>query len=144
MNFKLLRQNTGFSLVELLFAIAFLSVIVFGVIRLQVSNLGLSNTQNLELQAHFWASQALEIVESIGSGTFTPDTTYEIDLSGVTYSLQETGAVDPILATTNDLFSRTVEITQPAAISPWYNVKVTVNWEDSTGTHQILANRIIE
>ena len=132
-------KSKGFSLVELIFAVMMLTVIVFGVLKLQTSNLALSNTQNNELQAHFLANQGAEIVKALGKGYLdgAPCTSpCEIQKSGDEYSLVASGGID-ILP-----FERTVEF-DGALLTNAYQVTVLVNWTDSTGAHTAEAKRII-
>ncbi|MBU1682971.1 hypothetical protein KJ742_03425, partial [Patescibacteria group bacterium] len=101
-----LRQ--GFSLVEVLFTIAFLSVIIFGVIKLQTSNLTLTNAQNNEIKAHFLANQGVEIVEGVGVagiGACGPPCTKYINFDGSDYSL-----IDADNNPFEDDFDLTIEI----------------------------------
>ena len=138
------KRNTkskGFSLVELIFAVMMLTVIVFGVLKLQTSNLALSNTQNNELQAHFLANQGAEIVKALGTGviTCTPTCTQYIKYTSST----KTYSLDGPSAESLDLFTRSVEISQDGLNPSAYKVTVLVEWTDSTGTHTAEAKRII-
>lgn len=131
-------KNAGFSLIELLFAMLFLSVIVFGVIKLQVSNLTLTNTKQLELKAHFYVAQALEIVDALGfaavSACVSP---CYLDNSG-SYSLEDSGAEN--LET--DLFERTILHDETDLITASL-VTAKVDWTDSSGAHSIEAKKLI-
>lgn len=66
-----IRNTKAFSLIELVFAMVFLTIIVFGVVNLQSSNLGMLNNQNREIQAHFLANQGLQVVKAIGYATIS-------------------------------------------------------------------------
>ncbi|MDH5597228.1 MAG: hypothetical protein OEY44_03930 [Candidatus Peregrinibacteria bacterium] len=129
------KNRAGFSLIEVLFAMLFLSVIVFGVIKLQTSNMTLTNTRQNELEAHFLATQGLEIVKALGKsevGTCN-DPCY---LTG-SYSLSPNGS-----ETIDDLFERSFtkeDIDGGVALL----VTATVGWEDSSGPHSVSAKRII-
>ncbi len=126
-------QQAGFSLIELLFAIVFITVIILGVVKLQTSNLTLSHTQKNTLQAHFLVSQGLEIVEGIGISSAG---TYYID-SGTDYSLGSSPE------TIDELYKRSVLVETEASLPNAYKVTVTVSWEDSSGEHSVNAKRII-
>ena len=119
------RRNQGFSLIELMFAMIFLTVIVFGVVKLQTSNLALSNTQNSDLQAHFLANQGVEIVEAIGIGGISgcsPNCTKYISLSGGTYTLADNNSNETI----QDPYSRTVMIEEISAVPEAYKIMVQI------------------
>lgn len=149
----------GFSLIELLFTMVFLSVIVFGVIKLETSNLALSNTHNLEIQANTLASQALEITETLGEDDVrnawtacgaAPCNRF-LSFAAGNYNL-----VDVPAEVIDTLFTRTLSIVPigvagraiieepafPAVISA-YQVTAQVSWTDSTGEHTVNAKRII-
>lgn len=127
--------QSGFSLIELIFAMLFLTVIVFGVVRLQTSNLTLTNTQNNELKAHFLANQGAEIVEAIVTwplAACSPSCTKYIEYSDTSknYSLSGSnpGAID-------GLFDRTIEF-DSSGLTDAYLVTVIVEWTDSSGEHK--------
>ena len=127
------KINGGFSLVELMFAVILLTVIVFGVVKLQTSNLALSNTQKNVLDAHFYANQGVEIVKAVGysnfcGGTYPCDKYIKFD-SG-TYSLATTNADDPI----SSPFERIIKI-EDVGLANAYKVTSIIEWTDSTGPH---------
>jgi len=138
------KMNSGFSLVELIFAVMMLTVIVFGVLKLQTSNLALSNTQNNELQAHFLANQGAEIVKAIGYGDFCdPDATCykKLDISGDPYTINlATDETD--METIDTIFSRNLYMDKDGLTNA-YKATVIVKWTDSTGEHTAEAKRII-
>jgi hypothetical protein len=129
-----LRKH-GFSLVELIFAVIMLTVIVFGVVKLQTGNLALTNTQKNELQAHFLANEGAEIVEAIGKGAFSSCSSYPctlyISFSDPNYSLSTTPE-----SLIDGLYERSVEIDQITSPSTAYKVTVLIQWTDSTGQHR--------
>ncbi len=130
---------TGFSLIELLFAMTFLSVIVFGVIRLQTSNLTLSNTKQLELKAYAYANQAMEVAEAIGYNTLRNCTVpCYLDENGGSYSIENNGAE----SLENGLFERTISHVAPGLVDALY-VTSRVEWEDSAGEHRVSVERVI-
>jgi len=139
---RLPRSSSGFSLIELLFSMLFLSVIVFGVIKLQTSNLTLSNTKQLELKAHSYAGQALEIVSALGLTQVTTvcgaDDCYFKAIPGG-YGLTKT----PIEELDGGLFTRTITQTEPPELINASLVTATVKWTDSAGEHEVSAKRVI-
>lgn len=145
---KIAENHHGFSLIELLFAIVFVSVIIFGVIRLQTSNLALTSTQNNELQAHFWANQGMQIVEAIdpdfdstctGVPKFPCILYLDLDASGDPYTIDEGNPLEVI----DILFERHILVETDAKIPNAYKVQSIVEWEDSTGPHSVEAKRIL-
>lgn len=138
---KINTKKAGFSLIELLFAMLFLSVIIFGVIKLQTSNLTLSHTKQLELKAHAYAGQALEIVSALGLGQVTSCGADDCYLKAVPggYGLNKT-TKDEL---DGGLFTRTITQTQPAELPGASLVTVTVEWTDSAGEHHVSAKRVI-
>jgi Tfp pilus assembly protein PilW len=132
------KNPAGFSLIEVLFAMLFLSIIVFGVIRLQTSNLTLSNTSKQELKAHFYAAQALEIVEALGYGGI-PDCPSGCYLTGAgTYSLNP-GDPEEL---EDGLFERSVWH-DDATLANASVVTARVEWTDSAGDHFVEAKRVL-
>lgn len=138
----MIKTNTkkaGFSLIELLFAMLFLSIIVFGVIKLQTSNLTLSNTKQLELKAHSYATQGLEIVDALGAGAVigcTPNC-YLKKNGGYTIVNNPPELLD------DDLFERSFTHDESKLEGGATLVTMTVAWEDSSGRHTASAKRII-
>ena len=132
-------RSSGFSLVELVFAMLFLTIIIMGVISLQSSNLAMMNSQNNEIQAHFYANQGIAIAEAIGyddlliKGCVTckilpPDPNYGVDDLDVPEEI-------------DGLFKRSFTLNNE--LTDAYQITVNVEWEDSTGNHIVSAKRII-
>ena len=126
-------RSAGFSLIELVFAMVFLTVIVFGVVNLQSSNLGMLNNQNREIQAHFLANQGLQIVSAIGYGdiqTFCSVKPYcKINFVGNSdYQIEgiDTAEEGELI---DDLFTRSFTI-DPTDLTTAYLVTVEVSWDD--------------
>ncbi len=133
-------KNAGFSLIELLFAMLFMSIIVFGVIKLQTSNLTLSNTKQLELKAHSHATQGLEIVTALGKsdiGIKCPSKTCYLKKNGQ-YEIKDGGGPELLEV---DLFERSFEYTDLLDSARF--VTMTVGWTDSSGSHSASVKRII-
>lgn len=139
------KNNAGFSLIELLFAMTFLTVIVFGVIKLQLSNLTLSNTKQLEISAHFMSAQALEIIEAIT----TDDSAYDAFLL-LTCELDSECSLNGYVISTDysedvngdEVFGRSIthDIT---GLTDATLVTVKVEWTDTSGLHKVEAKKII-
>jgi len=134
------KINSGFSLVELIFAVIMLTVIVFGVVKLQTSNLALTNTQKNELQAHFLANEGAEIVEALGKTYIdtncTVTCTKKINSSGSNYTLTDVGGTPEEIGAIP--FERTVEISNDGLTSA-YKITVLIQWTDSTGQHRKMS-----
>ena len=131
------KNNAGFSLIEVLFAMLFLSVIVFGVIKLQTSNVVLSHTKQLEMKAHFYAAQALEIVEKIKTTGCSSPCALHVVSSNYVYTTGEESLED-------GFFKRTIIIEKnPAQLPKASLVSAHVAWTDSAGDHFAEAKRII-
>lgn len=154
---KINSKCTGFSLIELLFAMLFLSVIVFGVIKLQTSNLTLSNTKQLELDAYNHATQGLEIVSALGHTVLldkfddvcslpsscackiVPNGDYEFACADPPQSL-----VPESLEGGDFQRSFTLEPEPDGeTLIDAFLVTSVVSWTDSSGDHQASAKRII-
>ena len=132
-------RNRGFSLVELIFAVIMLTVIVFGVIKLQTSNLTLSNAQNNELKAHFLANQAAEITEAIGYDNIVCTSPCKINKTGSFYTLQTSVSPEEIDGTP---FTRRIEL-DDTYLTDAYKATAIVEWTDSAGEHTVEVKRII-
>ena len=131
-------KKAGFSLIEVLFSILFLTIIVFGVLKLQTSNLVLANAQQNELKAHLYAGQALEIAQTIGFEAFQAcNAGCHLTKNGEKYGLQM-GGVESL---DNKLFDRSFEVKETLDFGILLLSKVI--WTDSTGNHEISAKRII-
>lgn len=131
-------QNAGFSLIEVIFAMLFLTVVVFGVLRLQTSNLALTNTQKNQLQAQLYASQALEIAQGLGPDAFKAcETVCYLQVDGDGFVIQ-TGGMENL---ENGLFQRSLERTKTLAAGLILAARVT--WKDSSGHHDITSHRVI-
>ncbi|MBI5411899.1 hypothetical protein HZA43_01845 [Candidatus Peregrinibacteria bacterium] len=130
----------GFSLIELMFAMVFLALIVFGVIKLQTSNLMLSNTTEKESDAYFWANQGIEIAEGLGYAAIqpvcahSPCTKY---LSSAPYNLADTQ--EPLIG---GVFRRLI-LADGTGLTSAYKVTSRVEWTDNTGPHSVDVKRII-
>jgi len=148
------HSKGGFSLIELIFAMFFLSIIVFGVVSLQSSNLAMVNSQNKEIQAHFYANQGAVIVEVLGAPVI--DTQVEkiladggcdgtlpcnlfLDTGGNSYAFK---VGEEWLE--SSFFLRTIKVGNiDPPTSGVYKISAIVSWTDSTGDHSVNAKRII-
>lgn len=133
-------MRKGFSLIELVFAMSFLTIIILGVITLQSSNLAMMNRQNNQIQAHFYANQGIQILRSLPYDatleactptpcvkklTFLPDTNE--------YKLSDLGGKnEPV---TDTIFERYITI-DSTSLTNAYKAIVYIEWEDSTGIHR--------
>ena len=132
------NQKAGFSLIEVIFAMLFLTVVVFGVLRLQTSNLALTNTQKNQLQAYSYASQALEIAQGLGPEAFKNcETVCHLVDNGGSFSIQAGGTEN----LDNELFKRSFERTKNLAAGFILTARVT--WQDSSGNHAVTSDRVI-
>lgn len=134
------QKQAGFSLIEVLFTVMFLSLIVFGMIRLQTSNLTLDNTQKNQLKAHFYAHQALEIVSGLTAADWSGcgDKCY-LKKNGANYSL--TGGTPETLD--SGLFVRVLKRDTDDLAPNTYLFTAEVEWTDNTGLHSVLAKRMM-
>jgi len=129
----------GFSLIELIFAVILLTIVVFGIVKLQTSTLSLSNTQNNDVEAYFLANQGAEIVKGIGY-TYISGGSGPCPVASASCTCKITNAsgydLDCLSGDSENLdpFERTVEI-DADGLTNAYKVTVIVEWEDSTGKH---------
>jgi Tfp pilus assembly protein PilV len=134
------RNEKGFSLIELIFAMSFLTAIVFGVISLQTSNVAMANRQKNQIQANFYANQGVQILKSLGySPAFsacTPATCKKkldfIQSSGE-YKLMDYAVSPEQIKDT--VFERYIDI-DSKGLSNAYKATVYIEWDDSTGSHR--------
>jgi len=140
-------KNAGFSLIELLFAMVFLTIIVLGVIKLQTSNLTLSHTKQLELKAHSYAQQGLEIVDALGKAKIKSDCLSKAGcylVNSGSYSIASGSTEDPEAGLPGaGLFERSFEYSEDGLENDAVLVTMTVAWTDSSGDHSISAKRVI-
>ena len=138
------KANKGFSIVELVFAMCFLTLIILGVVSLQSGNLAMINRQNNQIQANFYANQGVQILKSLGydAGLFGcsgDSCKKKFEFSSDKYDLiSHAGTDEPI----EPIYKRHVEI-YPSDLNNAYKATVFVDWVDSTGEHQVSANTII-
>jgi len=137
-------HHSGFSIIELVFAMTFLTIIVLGVVNLQSSNLAMLNGQKNQIQAHFLAIQGTQIVKGLGIGAIRdckdvdPLKCFQkIQLGGV-YSLvnlpEEADPVGETITVGKQDFLRKIQIMSIGAADA-YKIRSIVEWEDSTGPH---------
>lgn len=144
---RLGRAHSGFSLVELVFAMMFLTIIILGVVNLQTSSLGMLNGQKNQIQAHFLAMQGVQIVKALGYGTIDtafsapgscpdPAVCYKTIASAASsYSLAAYAPADEIKIG-NQIFQRKIQIVSDATnLLNAYTIRSIVEWEDSSGPH---------
>lgn len=145
-------QNVkGFSLIELVFAMSFLTFIIFGVVSLQSSNLAMMGRQNNQIQANLYANQGLQIIKGLGYDSnlynncktsvcekkidciSTPKTCELVNSSGQ-------GDYEEIKGT---VLERIVEI-DSRGFTNAYLVTTYIEWEDATGEHRRADNAHVE
>ncbi len=140
-------KNAGFSLIELIFAMSFLTIIIFGVISLQSSNLAMLSSQNNEIQAHFYANQGIQILKAIGQGgvkcDIDPNEQCRIKRNSGnpdSYSIEKNTDenIDNLSLYYRDFTWNSDSLTNAVLAT------VTVDWEDSTGNHSVSAKQIIQ
>lgn len=133
-------KKKGFSLIEVLFAVLFLSLIVFGVIRLQTSNIILDNTQKNQLKANFYINQGLEVLSGLTIETLSA-------CSNPCY-LKKTDSAYTLINDSPelleaDLFERSFTKTNTNLSSDAYLFTAKIKWTDSTGEHKVTGKRVI-
>jgi type II secretory pathway pseudopilin PulG len=140
-NLKLKIGNLGkrgFSIIELVFAMCFLTIIILGVVNLQSSNLAMINRQNNQIQAHFYANQGIQILKAIGYSDIDDACSgsgkclVNIQPSGNSYSF----STSPPEKLADGLFDRTIEIDKSTGLTNALKVTSIVEWTDSTGEHR--------
>lgn len=133
----------GFSLIELVFAMAFLTLIIMGVVNLQSSNLSMISSQNNQIQANFLANQGISVVRALGyekldeiNGilTFCRTTLSKTPNDYILDPCQAGETVVPEIVPPEELFERYIEI-EKAGLNNAFKVTVIVEWEDSAGSH---------
>ena len=133
-------KKAGFSLVELMVTVVFISIIILGMMRLQTGSIKIADTQNQYFQAHFLANQGLEILEAIGYSGISCSSPCKIQKTAGNYSIiSEGGTPEPISGT---LFERSIEL-DDTDLTDAYLATVSVSWEDTAGIHSAKAKRII-
>jgi len=133
------HSASGFSLIELMFAVVFLTIIVFGVIKLQTSNLVMSNAQNNAIQASFLANQGVEIVKAIGYSEFcsSGDTCYKqiSNPTGDTYVLADVTSENDMESISDTPFERIIKFDK-TDLTLAYKATSIVEWADNAGEHR--------
>lgn len=136
------KKPAGLSLMELLVTTLVMSIIILGVVGLLTNNLTLLNTQKNRAKAHFYAMQALEIVDNISAVKLTCVSPCYLDENANVYSLQDDGSGSETLD--DGLFERT--ITHESLLVNLPNaslVTAEVKWTDSSGEYTVSAKRVI-
>ena len=140
------KMRKGFSIIELVFAMSFLTIIILGVVSLQSGNLAMINRQNNQIQAHFYANQGIQILKAIGYDANLFGCSFNACKKKFEFSLDEYGLISQNGTSetiTGTIFERHVEIYPGNPLSDAYKATVFVDWVDSTGEHQVSANIII-
>jgi len=133
-------KNSGFSLIEVVFAMSFLTLIILGVLSLQSGNLAMINSQNNQIQAYFYTEQGIQILKSIGYSSICASKECELKLSDSSYSLEDKAGNGEVVG---GIFSRYVEFADSDKLNQAYRATVFVKWDDSTGNHTVSAKTII-
>ena len=106
------------------------------------------NSQNNEIQAHFYANQGIAIVEAVGYDALQADGCAickiippdpDILPPATDYDVDDWDE-DP--EEIDGLFNRWFNL-NGALLANAYQVTMNVKWEDSTGDHKVSAKRII-
>ncbi len=100
------------------------------------------NSQNNEIQAHFLANQGMKIVEAVGYSVVDSgcsSKTCKISF-GTEYTIGDKGATSG--EEIDGLFQRSFTL-DVAGLTDAYKATMLVEWEDSTGNHEIEVKRIL-
>lgn len=151
-NRKVLNHSNqgGFSLVELVFAMMFLTIIILGVVNLQTSSLGMLSGQKNQVQAHFLATQGAQIVKALGVGVLpicAVECARKIEFDNGTQEYKLLGPPDSREShlVGNQTFYRSIRIlTEPEGMDNSAKIRTIVEWEDSTGNHSFVDNSHVE
>ena len=146
-------NHSGFSLIELVFAMMFLTIIILGVVSLQTSNLAMLNGQKNQIQAHFLATQGAQIVKGLGYGAIgacpDPLMCFRGIVEGNPYTLsilpEEVNPAGTTITVGNQDFQRKIKVESDNVNLPnAYKIRSIVEWEDSTGNHNLEENSHVE
>jgi hypothetical protein len=135
----------GFSIIELVFAMMFLTIIILGVVSLQTSNLGMMNGQKNQIQAHFLATQGAQIVKGLGYEKINDN----FGVCSVSCYIPVTGPYDIVVASPGDItvggqtFQRKIQAVSIGTTDA-YKIRSIVEWTDSTGPHVFSDNSHVE
>lgn len=134
MNFlKKQKHPFGFSMIEVLFAVVLLSVVLFGVIRLEVSQFRLTDTQRNEVKAYSLAHQNSEKIIALGKTAL--DNEEGCDEGECRCSFTE-GILSCSQNTAEEtgIFLQYVLVNNTDLIQAW-NINSIVEWTDGVGEH---------
>lgn len=131
-------HSAGFSLIEVLLAMVFLTVIILGVLKLQTSAKVLTSSQKNDLKAHFYVTQALEIAQAVGKDGFKGCETECALVENAGNYLIQSSEKENLEA---GKFQRYFEVTE--SLNQAILVTASVVWVDNSGEHQVTAKRII-
>ena len=132
------KKPAGLTLIELVVTTVVMATLIVGITGLVTSNLTLLNTQKNRARAHFYAMQALEIVDNISAGPLGCVTPCYLDESANAYSLKDNNSE----TLDGGLFERTIEH-EVASLTNASLVTAEVKWTDSSGEHTVSAKRVI-
>ncbi len=98
------------------------------------------NSQNNEIQAHFYANQGLQILKAIGETGIkcSPQPCKIKKNGGYTVENGENEDIDNLNLYYRDFTWNSDSLTSAVLAT------VTVDWEDSTGNHSVSAKQIIQ
>jgi type IV pilus assembly protein PilV len=129
---KLGKDQSGFSLVEVLIAICVLSIALLGLATLQSRGIRSNDLANRTTQAAALAQIKLEeFIHRSASEVFAAGQTIDPD-----NPLDETGE-------SGGIFSRSWEISDDTPVPYAQTVSVTVSWNDIVGQHNVTVSGVI-
>lgn len=136
---KIQNFKSGFSLIEVIFAVIFLTAVVFGVLKLQTSNLVFTQTQKNELRANLYAFQALEIAQALGPEGFQDcESGCALSQNEDSYQIKK-GSLEKL---EDGLFEREL-LTSENSLKNAVLLKAQVSWADGSGEHMVESKQII-
>ena len=100
------------------------------------------NRQNNQIQAHFYANQGIQILKAFNYNNIGTECSFpctKVINKSNPYSIS-TGKEKVITGTP---FKRTIEINNTELIDA-YKIRSIIEWEDSTGSHNLADNSHVE
>ncbi len=133
-------SNSGFSLIEVLFAVALLSVVAFGVLKLETGQMKLGQTQKKALEAYSLSHQGIEAAKALGRAALSAACLEEACTCRLAAEGQ--GLECGQGAETVGELQRSMILESQGLAGAW-KATSQVDWEDGSGAHSVQIKRII-
>jgi prepilin-type N-terminal cleavage/methylation domain-containing protein len=134
---RFIPPREGFTLIEVLVAIALISFGCFAAGTMQIAALKAKNVADNVIVASFLAESELERLKTLSMNELTRLNDYEDK------NLSRLGEPSPSPRREGASFDRSVRVFQGEPTAMSYSVEIEITWRDSTGPHYVLHSAVL-